>query len=173
MKLLHIVSTLAAAAVLAAAVPTVGAHHDLHLPDGLTARMIPANSYAYQVFTPDPDGVYRIKVTTYAKDAGVWAQSSVGATLRVFVWDVVAAEWVDVLSQPFTSSASAAVTVSFPASVIPDPAGFDMFVTFSSLGGDPVPTSHHGSAKNYAINRGLYDVADALDYHGVVYPMDP
>jgi hypothetical protein len=166
--------------------------HGVHAPDGVTAFISPASGLATHVFTPDAAGNYNVFVRVFQKVDGTWTQVSLQSTLRVFTWGEVEASatpsvdpaapsagvsasasaktgWIDRVSVPFTSRASGDVLVTFPKSALgSDPAGFDLFVTFSELGGSPVPTSHHNVLKNVLINQKRYDDADALDYHGAL-----
>lgn len=163
--------------------------------DGITAR-ITGWGFGNVVFTPDVNDDYTVNVEIFQKINGVWQPApAMNAALRVFTWgdhsasaDVLVsqeeisaeasgsftADWTDKVLIPFTSAAQGPVTLKFPRSAVnPDGAvnGFDLFVTFSELGGSPVPTSHHSVVKNQLISSGKYDEADALDYSGTHYAL--
>lgn len=130
--------------------------------DGITA-LITFEGDSDLVLVGDGSGFYNVSVSIFQKGTGGWDQIALGATLRVFE-DVAPLSAVDRVSIGFTSSATEPVTISIPASAVGD-GSLDIFVTFSQLGGDPTPTSHHHVAKNVAIQNGQYNLADQFDHH--------
>jgi archaellum component FlaG (FlaF/FlaG flagellin family) len=187
-------AALLALVALPAIVPSVSSDGLDHGPDGVTSRIATGNGIANTIWRPDANGDYVAFVTLYSNASGAWQITAMNATLRVFVGgdatvepnvdlvDVsadpvvsVSAGWVDRVSIPFRSSAGGLVAVKFPASAIhgaiPGPRLIDVFVTFSSLGGDPVPTSHFNVVRNVLIDRNQLDAADGLDYNGTQYPV--
>ncbi len=129
-------------------------------PDGYTAWITFPGSFGDVVIAPASGG-YEAQVQIFSNASGSWQPIVMQATFRV--WEDTATGGVDRVSIPFTSSASGPVSVAFPD--VFGPATLDVFVTFSALGGDPVPTSHHHLAKNLAIAQGDFGTADSLDHH--------
>lgn len=162
------VPVLTALAILTAAVPA-SAEHGIHGADGVTAK-IARGGLGDVILTPWSNGNHVVYVSIFQKDeAGAWSQVQMQATLRVFQWDAAAGEWVDKASVPFTSDASNPKSVAFSADDVGRNALLDVFVTFSELGVNDegkVPTSHMSAARNHVLDRGLYDQADLMDYHG-------
>lgn len=169
MRTLRVLLAILATALLvvppALALPVPG----VRLPDGITASITSPGSVADVVWTPDGNGNVAVQVEVFRLVGGSWQQIQLWSTLRVFTVGVLEEE--DVVSIPFRSSATGPVTVTFPASALGGAAVADVFVTFSELGGSPVPTSHHHVVKNQLIALGQFDLADAFDYHTTTRPV--
>jgi len=152
-----------------------------HGPDGVTAKIQNGWGPTHLTWQPDASGNYVARVSLYSNASGAWQAVSVNATLRVFVAGDITdptnpvLDWSDRVSIPFTTKAGSTTSIPFPASAIhSDFAGprlLDVFVTFSELGGDPVPTSHFNLVRNTLIDRGSFDLADLVDYYGTQYPV--
>jgi hypothetical protein len=173
MRILAFALALVFAATNAAAVTLPG---DPPLKDNITARIIPINGIGDELVYPSPEDLYIFQVEIYQNVSGVWQRVSIDATLRAFTFDPLLGEQ-DRVSVPFHSDTNGGVVVTFPRSAIhpgglvDPPTPFDLFVTFSQLGGSPVPTSHHSTLKNLLITTGHFDEADQLDYHHGVNPI--
>lgn len=135
--------------------------------DGITAKIVGGQAGA--VFQADLQGNYQFQVTIYEKQGAVWAQVAMAATLRAFVFDAATQVDEDRVSIPFTSKALGPTTVKVPKALIGQNFA-DVFVTFSELGGDPVPTSHYNLARNRVIDAAQFDAADLLDHTSTQRP---
>jgi hypothetical protein len=141
----------------------VQAYHQA--PDGITARITPQNALGEAVVFSSFDGSVAVAVEVWRDTGSGWGRAVLGNTLRGCWFDAAAAGEVCPLSIRFTSSATGAVVVQVPPGAVPRNTPIDLFVTFSGLGGDTVPTSHHNVAKNVAIASGHFDLAEQLDFH--------
>lgn len=139
--------------------------------DGVTAKLHAPGSVGDAVFLQDGNGDYVVEVSVYRNVGGTWTQVAMGVTLRAFTFDPLTQTEESRVSKNFRASATGPVSVRFPASAVGAPNTFDLFLTFSDLGGAPVPTSHHNPIKNAAIDAGLFDVAEQLDYHANLRPL--
>lgn len=157
--------------VLAASIlPPVGATHGAGI-DGVTASIASAGPGGNDVlFTRDATGAIPVAVQVFRSGAGGWGPVAMGVTLRAFVLNADGTE-TDRVSINFRSSAAAPVTVAIPAGNLATGDVFDLFVTFSDLGGAPVPTSHHSPQKNALIAQGQHGLAEQFDYHHLVDAM--
>lgn len=161
--ILVLVSALALVATATAAVPTI------RTPDGITALLAPANAVADEVFLRDADGNFPVAITLYEKIDGAWTQVSLGAALRMAVYDADGTER-DVLTKGFRSSATAPVSVTIPGDRVAAGQVFDLWVTMQRSDGT-FPTSHHSVQKNALLAQGEHDLADVFDFHHVLNPV--
>lgn len=170
------VALLALVAVPSLSLPASSDHLPVgDAPDGVTAKIQSQYGYAHEVWRTSPTGQYDALVTIYTNGTSGWQRTAMNATLRVFVADAETQSWVDTVSIPFRSNVNGLTHVVFDASLVhggqPGPRMVDIFVTFSELGGDPVPTSHLNIVRNSLIDRGQFALADEMDYFGTQWPI--
>lgn len=137
-------------------------------PDGITALIAAVNSVGGQIIEHDENGDFVFEISIFEKVDGAWAQVSRAGSFRMAVYGANLVEY-DVETIPFVASATAPVTVTTRGDWTFFARPMDIWVTMYRA--EEYPTSHYSVQKNALIEAGLYDAADAFDYHHVLNPM--